>query len=283
MPLGLGQGVSISRWKYGSKAAGGGGNGGITPDELNNLVLWLKADTGCLDASLDPCDDDTDNVLKWEDQSGEGNDFEADNPGVAPFFGMNRLNSLPSVIFQGTDQTMKCASSVLSVGDKTFTVFVVAYIAVEQDDDSDVYALLGSAEGAYGNIHLMWAHDERTGHENKCLFGAQATSGKRIEAANWMANHYGNFRLYTFRMRGADIGDQVVRWNGGDDVYNTVGSCTGICDPAKVHWLAYEGGTSTYAKIELTEFIIYSGALSDTEMGQIESYLGTRFDLNIAS
>lgn len=282
MGLGLGLATRLLKGFTLLKAAGEAEEEVISPSDISNLVLWLKADTGCTDALLEACDEDTDNVLKWADQSGQGNDFDAANPGVAPFFGTDRLNSLPSVIFGGVDQTMGC-SSVLNAEDTTFTVFIVAYIAVEQDDDGGVYALLGSDAGAYGNIHLMWAHDERDGYENSCFFGAQATSGKRIEEADWMADHYGHFRIYTFRMKGPEIADQIARWNGGDEVSNATGDCTGICDPAYDHRLAFEGGTDSYAKIELAEVIIYSDALSDKEMGQVEAYLADRFDITLAS
>lgn len=58
----------INPYRY---ATGGGGS--FSPDDLSDLVCWLKADVGVLESDASDAEDG-DTVTDWEDQSGNSND-----------------------------------------------------------------------------------------------------------------------------------------------------------------------------------------------------------------
>ena len=89
--------------------------GAFDPLSITGCVLWLKSTSLALS--------DGDPVATWTDSSGNGNDCAQGTAGNKPLYKVNIINSLPSVLFDGTDDFMTgTAGTSLS---QPLSVFVV--------------------------------------------------------------------------------------------------------------------------------------------------------------
>lgn len=91
--------------------------GGFDPSTVAGMVFWFKADALVL-SNNDP-------VATWADSSGIGNDATNAASGERPLYKTNIVNSLPAVLFDGSDDQLQLAAIDLS-GTSAVTIFAVA-------------------------------------------------------------------------------------------------------------------------------------------------------------
>lgn len=95
--------------------------GGVLPNSLSDLKLWLKADAL---TSIN----DGETVTTWSDSSGNGYDLTQSNSSYKPLYKTNILNSMPGIRFDGSNDSLQNTAFVNSAaltGDPPLSVFMV--------------------------------------------------------------------------------------------------------------------------------------------------------------
>ena len=206
-------------------------------------ALWLDASQLAL-ANNDP-------VAEWTDMS--GNLRHATASGAArPMFKTNRINGLPGVLFDGTDDYM--TGSWVSLECVEMTVFVVMKrVAPTTNIGAVLFFNLGGSlvAGFYHNANETWRLYDGAG--NRDLAGWTTTDAVLAAATK-------NGTTITGTING--VGTTQVSSNWGEtDNYNIS---------------AYLGG-SQYINFEYYEMIVFPTALSDPDREAVESYLNTKY------
>ena len=82
-----------------------GWNGGIAPDQLSGMQLWLKADaiTGLNDGDL---------VSSWNDSSGNNNNATQANNTLEPIYKTGVINGYPTVRFDGSNDKLAVSGTI---------------------------------------------------------------------------------------------------------------------------------------------------------------------------
>jgi hypothetical protein len=89
------------------------------------LTLWLKADAGVYSDPINTPASNSTLVYKWEDQSGNGNDFIQTNSNFQPVYKTNVLCSRPALRFEVARKTFLQSSMLMSGAKTAFIVFVM--------------------------------------------------------------------------------------------------------------------------------------------------------------
>lgn len=102
-----------------AEISGFSGPGGVG-DYISNR-LWLKADSGVLDATSNPASEGSD-IQTWEDQSGNENDVIQENVTAQPNYILSGINAMPSVVFDGSQNYLSDTIGQLAAPVEIFTV-----------------------------------------------------------------------------------------------------------------------------------------------------------------
>lgn len=96
---------------------------GLSQVPSSGMVLWLKADTGVYtDAINTPATNNT-LVYRWQDQSGNGNDFIQTNSSFQPVFKTNVICATPALNFEVARRTFLQSTMRMSGAKTIFIVF----------------------------------------------------------------------------------------------------------------------------------------------------------------
>jgi hypothetical protein len=229
----------------------------FSPSDLPNLVLWLNASTLALN--------DNDTVATWNDSSGLGNNASQSNSAKRPIYkASSGPGGKPSVQFDGTNY---CMAGNTSITGTTLTAFAVLTMSNTTSDYGRALSL-----GATGNPDY-----------NSALY-CVAIGRNDLFA-----------RLYAFRNN--SNGSQAnVSYDTGyvfdtifDGVNNTSylnGTAQASAASAGTFGIANYGlggdvnGTTFWAGY-ISEIVVYSSALSNTDRAKVEQYLGTKYGISI--
>jgi hypothetical protein len=122
-----------------------GGSSEFSPLSLSP-VLWLKADAGTYQSSGgSAATADSDPVGEWQDQSGNGNHVTQGTGTAKPLLKLNVQNSLPGVLFDGSDDILAVATPVL-----TATASISIFAVVKLADTSEQGAIIHIGNGSNG-------------------------------------------------------------------------------------------------------------------------------------
>lgn len=121
----------------------------VTPPDLPNLVLWLKAGVGTYQdtGATTPATADGDKVRLWQDQSGQGHHAIAPSDPRRPTLKTSVVNGKPAHRFVNTDDTcLKIASWPTSSYNASITVFAITTNQVSSGQGQILhYPLSGAA------------------------------------------------------------------------------------------------------------------------------------------
>ena len=109
----------------------------LYPTQVSGLFMWLSADSGVhKDTGGTLCTADSDPVVKWVDQSGNGNDV-GQTGGKNPKYRPTAMNGLPGLAFFSS-QTFACTNWLTNAFSATlqipYTVFIVYYFTNATDN-----------------------------------------------------------------------------------------------------------------------------------------------------
>lgn len=219
----------------------------FVPTDIAGLELWLKADAGT-STTVDGAA-----ISQWNDQSGNANHATQGGGTAQPIYKAAIVNGLPVVRFDRSNDEL--VVSALTNNDATRTMFVVA-----KGDGTD------AAGGVWG-----FGNDYALQNFNT------AWRWKR-DQANAIISLGGNpavFQVITIK----------VSSTSSLDGYINAGSATNL-DPNNsisaggLTWsVGHNAGTASFFGGDVAEFLMYNSALSDTDRGNVISYLMTKYGL----
>jgi hypothetical protein len=108
-------------------ANGGLGPGGVAyTDGSSSLELWLRADRGATtDTGCTTAANNSEDVVCWKDQSGNGEHVTQDTAGRRPTYTLNAYNSQPALSYTGgVDGDVLTRSFAPFNGDQAYNIFV---------------------------------------------------------------------------------------------------------------------------------------------------------------
>jgi hypothetical protein len=202
-----------------------------------NLVLWLKADTLNGLADGDP-------VSSWPDTSGCDHHATQSNSTYQPLYRTNRVNGLPALYFDATNDRMGTPLVIAS----PFTAFAVY---CQRDANGNRRAVQGSTNwliGPYGGSYRYYngAH----------ITGDAVTIGRFVYASVIQTEVSGAYWL--------DGG--LVGANGNKNAPGTVG-------------LGAQGAYPDVLGGDIAEVLFYDRALLTSERQDVEAYLKAKYSL----
>lgn len=222
------------------------------------------------DASSDSNTVTTGEMVTLADLSASGNDATAlsgDDGGAVQSAG---LNGRDYVSYNGTDESNGAASpSNMPALDDDRTVFCVDRFP---DTGADV---LGFVYGR-NQQHQVWGHQMDSGGLGPDNFGLQifndfydADSGSYDEWAIRTLTHTDSGNVLAFRKDGASDGSA-----SGTNVFTGSDSMDLVVVGARL-----DGTNQQY---DFAEVLVYDRVLNGTEIGQVESYLSTKWGISIS-
>jgi hypothetical protein len=221
-------------------------------------ALWLDAsDTSTITESSGA-------VSQWNDKSGNGRNVTQATGVRQPSTGTATINSLNVLAFDGGDILQRATFTMT-----TRTVFVVA-----------------EATGAPTSQGALWRHNASTGNginilrhngtgQNSILYfyrltSALATSLSGLTAPHQITGRFTDSATIEARLNGSQVASEVVGAAAlaSDRVMHVGGDSLNF------------GSAPTEGFVgRIAEIICYTATLSDTNMGLVESYLETKWNL----
>lgn len=247
-------------------------NGAFTPAQLPGLVLWLDAATGVTTAQS--------KVSAWADQSGKTNNATQATAAQQPTLVTGVINNHPVVRFDGSTMAMEIAdTATLQWGTDDYTIEIVGSWKNAQTAPGILFAKAIYNIAPYAGA-LVWANmmgastSTSLGAANESMTGYYVTGGT-------MGLNDGNPRVYGSRRYGGT--NLEVRINGASDQAATTSSAV---DVSAVGYPVYLGGhpQSTTSVIQalngdVAEVVVVHGTLTAAQLGQLETYLKTKYGL----
>jgi large repetitive protein len=228
------------------------------------LNLWLKADFGTSTTT------DGQDVLGWEDASGNGNDHtKLSTSGLAtsPEFKTNSgFNFNPSIYFDGGYNTLGVPK--FATGNDTLVVF-----AVSRADNTTQWGALYSFDR--DGTHPQW----RFGRPGVWL-------GANYDPLNGAGDLNLDYGINTFNLkRVAGATNQDIWWNGNKTSYTGNGA---YGYNATNFWLGNDVTDNGLASSEIfkgdfMEMAVYkNSAMTDAKIRKIQSYFGIKYGITVA-
>lgn len=225
---------------------------GFSPTDLSGCVLWLRADQGVII-------DEAGKVSQWNDISGNNNHVTqvtgSCRPRLSP--AESPINR-PAIVFDGVNDAMQSGAFTLVQPQTVFMVWECTPVGVSSVNDI-VFDGRSSASMACGHT---------TGPA--LIISAGSGISYTVNIGNFV------YSQATFVFNGAA---SSIRANG---ILGTTGN-TGAGSPNGVTLggLAPTGTRNT--SLRMAEFIVFNRVLTSIEIGLVEKYMSTRYDIAVAS
>lgn len=258
------------------------GPGGVGDD--SNNVLWLRTDTGILNgSSLDASEGE--NVVVWEDQSGNNNDFTITS-GDNPIYRSGGISSLSSIEFDGANDFMEDADGESYInGNGSITTFSI--IQSDFDDGTDGGWLLTRAPNVNADDILGIRYDDAGAsgaQDNVLKAGVSTTDGdQNVEtSANSQTT---NPQLVTYSWSsGNDIDiyldgtQETLSFSGTTRSGSVNNATTVVVGKGPLDDQVTEGWDG-----DVGEVIVYNNTINNTQRIVVENYLASKYALTIAN
>lgn len=236
----------------------------FTPLNLPGLVLWLDA------ADMNSMYDATsggslvtagNTVARWQDKSGNGRNATQGTANNRPTLNTNKQNGLPSLTFDGTNDSLATASFAIS---QPLTVFVIQrltstttqpfYSRIVEHGDNNGFALITADSGTPTRaVSVQYASSSFTRGP------APVTTPTLLE-------------MYVDTATTRNVALDV---NGSRQITTTR---TGTPTTTGVFTISnYTGGGSYYTPQELYEIVYYNRLLSAAERTVVRNYLNNKW------
>jgi hypothetical protein len=221
------------------------------------LKVWLEADSGVYsDAGTTVAPHDG-SIQQWNDLSGNGNHFSQSTADRRPWFHTNVLNGRPAVYFGTNDYIWKSFGASYA---QPITVFIIARVP----DTSATRRLVSTPTVSHTGLQILF-----TSSTDAISYSAGSVIGSGVAAFP----HLGQHVLHTFRADGAS---SYARTNGSAYVSGNAGT-----QASSGHRLGARWDTAQDYLFDgyIAAFLLYSGAMSDTDRDWIETQLKEKYGL----
>ncbi|MFZ1545971.1 MAG: LamG-like jellyroll fold domain-containing protein [Candidatus Nitrotoga sp.] len=231
-----------------------------TPITTTGLELWLDASAISTGTTA---------VSTWADQSGHGRDATATGATSTPtYIASNSLfSNRPTVSFDGGDFLNSALASVMNItGNSARTIFFV----FSQDSAASRNIFGYGASSSLALFDVAAAGQEISGH----FHGTPFVNGSQTFALNQMtvgAVRYNGTAFQTYQH------DTSFNGQTASTAYslNTSDSAFNIGRGAYSGYNSFNG--------DIAELLVYSRALSDSELSAVDSYLNTKYTTTAAT
>jgi hypothetical protein len=218
---------------------------------MEGLALWLRADAGVQTEGL--------RVVRWEDQSGRGNDASAEEAGE-PVLVEGAIGGRPAVRFDGAHSHL-----VIPHAPELNATSGFAVLCVYQWSDGFRIAQKKSNHG--GLAPDAWFLTPT---------GGLGLSG-RFLSRTWFARDRWYVQTSVFDAQQRTV--RVYRYGEEAGILPDVPPPQPNEDPVYLGQRLNPGGTEGYLRGDLAELLIYNVALRDDVRAQAEAYLSAKYDL----
>ncbi|MEM7390923.1 MAG: sialate O-acetylesterase, partial [Verrucomicrobiota bacterium] len=212
----------------------------------NNLRVWLRADAGVERNGVA--------VTNWIDQSGNSHDASQSTAGAQPVFSSNVFDGGPGLVFDGND----FLNSVSGMTTGSYTKVVVHQLHRYNIANN----LLSSAPGGPGIDHALFYQNSpqlRLWHSGSFAVSQSATA---LSNTTFAMAHYD---------AAADAG-----WLFQDGQLTSAG-LTAIGDNRNTGYQVGGHVNGNFLDGAIAELMIYDTLLSQTERGELETYLNRKY------
>jgi prepilin-type N-terminal cleavage/methylation domain-containing protein len=237
---------------------------------INDLVLWVESTS---ESSFDTSEQSEGSPLtNWYDlnpQSSFKNNFNQSSSSNKPTYKIEGINNLPSIYFDGTNDSMSSIESTNSSGyfnNNNFTIFVVTNFLTTTNSVSVLFQFLNQA-GGQRNIGLELNNTDRLR-----LDGPNSTTALGTAAIGFdQARIISGFR---------NPSNTTLFVNGTQYASTTSTAQTSISGIFALG--AYVSGSNYFSKAHIGEVIVYGRALTTEERKAVESYLSKKWSIKIS-
>lgn len=236
-------------------------NESFDPSVISGLQIWVKADAGITLNSG--------NVSIWANQSNSGSsyNFTQSASTAQPLYVQNGINGLPSVRFNGTNQTLyQSVNRIYTAGQLTF--FVCMKI-----ENTGLLSVLGSQfferdiNGSGAIMYGLYGQSSGyavTGYDHG---GEQVVVSNNLTIDKWyiISNQNINGQSSVFYRNGVNIGTA----NGSDsNIFQNIGSSRN-----------YTNTMDMFLNGDISEILIYNAALSSNNITNVNNYLNAKYGI----
>lgn len=208
-------------------------------------------------------------VTQWDDLSGYGRNGILSGSLIAPVMDIDGLNGLKSVRFTGSGVGLEVANGIPMGDTGSFTVLVVF-----NQESSGTYPNLYSTNDN-DDGYIIWTDP---GNSTLALFktGSLQTIAGSTTAVTFNTGHisYTSFDAPN-KSGGSALNGEVI----------TSGTSTATASYNTMNIGSHnsnEGQTNTSLQGVISEIIVYSKVLTDTERGQVEQYLSNKWAITLS-
>ena len=234
----------------------------FTPNSLDSLVLWLKADAGITKSE--------NRVSAWADQSSASTDMTQGTASKQPLYVASQINSLPIIRFLTNDFMQKTSSVFNGDASLPMTVAVVLKIAAAAAAGTDTQHAfgIGGAE-TQGENALVW-----TGKADDALATFKLSSTKLDPTSV----SDGDIAVATTKLLMYEISADGMcnLWVDRDKVISN----TAIATDGTLSSIARVGGWGTKAPdMDLGELCVWQGVIKSDDKQNFFSYINSRWGI----
>jgi hypothetical protein len=225
------------------------------------LVLWTKAD------SLTGAVANGGTVASWTDLSGHAHHAVQATASKKPTFKSSGLNSLPTLSFDGTDDSLTVAHTAAFLATR-LSVFAVAKTNVSRD----YQAIVAKTSNAFDEGFLFGSVDAASSGKLGLFVNAVGNAAKLTVAT-------GAFKVVSGTYDGSNVKVRVSPSTVANSTAYAGNLNTSVNDLIIGD---YNGNASCVAGCwqgEMAEILLYDQALSDTDRLSVEAYLRAKYGL----
>jgi hypothetical protein len=239
---------------------------GIQPNELPNLAVWLKADSGVTVTGS--------GVSQWNDLSGNGRHFTQSTDSKRPPLVNGVLNGFPVLRFDGTSQELAGNTATLNT--------------YNNKSGGSIFTVVRDVNPSGGNtVHFVLVFTNNAG-------SARATITTRNSSNIFQA---GSRRLDSDTFRSSDFSPSNSNWNilngqfnwagnqlqlfvnNSGQAINTYSSGGGNTSATNSLSASIGNGANNFLSGDIAEIICYDRHLNATERDSIYLYLKNKYNL----
>jgi len=232
------------------------------PTDITGCAVWIDfsdANTLFTDAGSTKVANNDDLIYQANDKSGNGKNAVMANSSYRPSYKTNAQNGL-SAGYSGTNKLLVHDYPLGIATD--FTVFAAAK-----------YTTLGNYYGLFGG---NWsAYTFHASSNGTCYAGTNEND--RIATSSGFVT-VNTSMIITLKKSGTSSGNLSLYNSGGTAVVNT-GKTAPSPSSAAVAIMSYMNAPANNLIGYLYEYIVYDNALSDTDRGNVETYLNNKWSI----
>jgi hypothetical protein len=233
---------------------------------LTNLQLWLEADVGLYTdtGGTTPVASDGDLVARWNDQSGNGHDFQQATSGNRPAWKTSVLNGKPVARFTNTNSNNLASIASVSHGIGAGDFWLATVIYAPNVPTPPNYTALFSNGGYAPSLNVPHGN-----HPN----------------IYWGGDHFFSLTMEEitktqYLIEVARISGTVKLWSTSVGTVPTLDATTYSIATAMANavlHLGWDTSGSDYYSGDIAEIMLYSASLNSTDQATLENYLRHKY------